>query len=302
MSEVISKYAKGATIGIIIAAILSSVLIFAIISVAYSLIQGDGLESITGFLNNLDDVSGRNKTRVFLMLNHLFTFIIPAILIAIILTSKQAKEYLSLHKPPKLINIGLGALLIILAYPFIQKSYEWNAMLPLPEWMLAMETDTNESLKGLLTMKHFGEFALNIFVISVIPGIGEELLFRGVIQKEAYRWTRPGVAVWIAAILFSAMHMQFQGFFPRLLLGASLGYLYLFTKNLWIPIVIHFLNNALPIVSMYFFDTDLADLSPEDSPKIPLILAIASLLLTIALGLYIQKRNNETAYEPPPIP
>ncbi len=298
MSGVISRFDKWSTLGILIGVLVGSVFLLAVISIGFALGSGYDLDNLTGFLENLEFAADRNVTRIFLLLNHLFTFIIPAIVVAIIITSKQAKEYLALNLPPKFVNIGLGVLFIIVAYPFIQKSYEWNAMLPLSDWMLAMESDTNESLKGLLVMDSFGEFLLNILVISIIPGIGEELLFRGVIQKELYRWfKRPAIAVWAAAILFSAMHMQFQGFFPRLLLGASLGYLYLFTKNLWIPIIIHFINNAVPIVSMHFFNIDLADLSPEESPDIPLIMAIGSLLLAIGVGMYIYSKNAKPSHE-----
>lgn len=292
MREVISRHEKWTSIAIVFGLIIGSTTVFAFLSFAYARIQGYTIGDMSAFMGDGSVVAGRNKTRIFLLLNHLFTFIIPSLLAAYILTRKQAIQYLSLTRSPKFLNIALGALLILVAYPFIQKSYEWNAMLPIPGWMLEMETTTNESLRELLTMEGLGEFLISLFVIAVVPGIGEELLFRGIIQKELYRWSqRPWVAVWISAILFSGMHMQFQGFFPRMLLGALLGYLYLLTKNMWIPIIIHFLNNAAPIISMYIFGTDLADLSPEESPDVPFLLAIGSAIAAIAIGLYIKSKN-----------
>lgn len=293
MKEVISRFDRGSTFGIVIGMIFGSTLIFGILSVTYGLVMGYELGDLSALMGDMKTALGRNKTRLFLLANHLFSFIIPGILIAYIVAGKKSKEYLAIHIPPKYINIGLGAILILAAYPFIQKSYEWNSLLPLPDWALELETTTNESLRDLLTMNSLGEFLLSIFVIAVIPGIGEEVIFRGIIQKEFYRWfNKKWIAVWLAAILFSAMHMQFQGFLPRLLLGAGLGYLYLLTKNLWIPIIIHFLNNAAPIIAMYVFGTDLADLSPEESPDIHILIALGSLLLAIGVGMYIYSRNK----------
>lgn len=93
---------------------------------------------------------------------------------------------------------------------------------------------------------------VNILVIAVLPAIGEEFLFRGVLQNFVRLTTgKKHFAVWMIAIVFSAFHGQFYGFIPRLILGAALGYAYLFTGNLWISIVMHFVNNAFAVVSSY---------------------------------------------------
>jgi len=98
------------------------------------------------------------------------------------------------------------------------------------------------------------ELLLNLVVIALLPALGEELIFRGIIQQKlAASWQQPQLAIWATAIIFSSIHLQFQGFFPRVLLGAALGYLFMWTRNLWIPIFAHFVFNASQILVQYFF-------------------------------------------------
>jgi hypothetical protein len=92
----------------------------------------------------------------------------------------------------------------------------------------------------------------NLVLVAIIPAIGEELVFRGVLQKLFGEWTKNKfMGIWISAILFSAMHLQFYGFIPRMLLGALLGYSLLWTGSIWIPILGHFVNNAFAVLLTY---------------------------------------------------
>lgn len=243
----------------------------------------------------------RTNTKLFLIINHLSFFILPAVFFGLFTQRWDYQDYFAIRRWPSVKTIALGFLLVMIAYPFVQKSYEWNALLPMPAWMLEMEKAATDTVKKLLVMDHLGEFLLNVLVIGVMAGVGEELLFRGVIQKEFYRWFRsPHLAVWLAAILFSAMHFQFAGFFPRMLLGALLGYLYLFTRNLFVPILIHFLNNTLPVVSLYVAGRDLTDLGTDPEQGSPLWLALLSLVSTLALGYYIyQSHKSSPPHEEP---
>lgn len=240
----------------------------------------------------------RSLTKLFLIINHLSFFIVPSILFVWFTQRWDFRDYLALKRWPSALTILLCLVFVLVAYPFIQKTFEWNAALPLPSWMLEMEKSANATIKQLLQMDHVGEFLLNIFVIGVMAGIGEELLFRGVLQKEFYRWFRnPHLAIWLAAILFSGMHFQFVGFIPRMLLGALLGYMYWFTRNLWVPILIHFINNALPVVTLYVAGKDLTDLGTNPDSASPIWLALLSLLATLGLGYYIFISHKPTADE-----
>src|SRR5690606_9164914 len=99
------------------------------------------------------------------------------------------------------------------------------------------------------------QMVLAFVVVVVLPAIGEEIVFRGMIQNDFYRATRNAhLSIWITAILFSAIHLQFYGFFPRMFLGALFGYLYFWSGNLWMPVLAHFVNNGFTLISLYLYD------------------------------------------------
>lgn len=100
----------------------------------------------------------------------------------------------------------------------------------------------------------FPYFLLVLVVVAIVPAIGEELLFRGLIQKYLHKiWKNPHVAIWVTAMFFSAFHMQFYGFVPRMVLGAFFGYLLYFSGNLWYAVFAHFINNGFTLLMIYLF-------------------------------------------------
>ena len=142
-----------------------------------------------------------------------------------------------------------------------------------------------------------GYFILAIVVIAVIPGVGEELLFRGFLQNILKRiFKNDHIAIWIAAILFSAIHFQFYGFIPRMLLGALFGYLYVWTGNLLIPIIAHFLNNSISLIALYIYQKGLIDIDVESTEALPIAyVLIFSTLFVVTLMYfknYLAKSNN----------
>ncbi len=120
------------------------------------------------------------------------------------------------------------------------------------EWMKGSEKSAEKITKAFLEVSTLPELLFNVLLIAIIPAIGEELLFRGIIQKLCIDGAKnTHLGVWISAILFSAMHMQFFGFLPRMLMGALFGYLFVWTKNLWVPILAHFINNGVAVIISY---------------------------------------------------
>lgn len=128
---------------------------------------------------------------------------------------------------------------------------------------------------------------LNVLIIAVIPAIGEELIFRGVFQRIFYDLFKSGhVAVWITAFVFSAIHFQFFGFVPRFILGLVFGYLFLWSGTLWLPVISHFVNNAVPVIGAYIQGWDNVSSPPEITLwkkiielSLPIIISIIILLL-----------------------
>ena len=189
------------------------------------------------------------------------TFVVPPFIIAYVLNGDIAK-YLSLYKKPQLFSILLVALIMIMAIPFINFMAEWNSKLSLPEslsgienFMKTAEKDAEKLTLAFLKADGLGTLFVNLFIIALIPAVGEELLFRGIFQKIFTNWVRNvHIGVWVAAFLFSAMHFQFYGFVPRMLMGVFFGYLLIWSKNIWLPIAAHFVNNAFAVTAFYLMD------------------------------------------------
>ena len=124
-------------------------------------------------------------------------------------------------------------------------------MAPIEEWMRAQETLAEQLTTILLSSDSVWVILANLIVIAVTAGITEEFLFRGALQRVIGKWTsNPHTIIWIAAILFSAFHLQFYGFLPRMILGAYFGYLLYWSKSIWIPVFAHFVNNAFAVIGM----------------------------------------------------
>lgn len=234
--------------------------------------------------------------RTSIFASQVFSIFLPAVLYGWYTQRNNFAGYFQINKPPIIIIAGLSILFLFISMPLVSYSYQLNSMIPLPSWMVSMEESTAEIMKKLISMNDLFDLIVNLGLISLLAGVGEELLFRGIIQKELFRWFRkPDIAILITAIIFSGFHLQFEGFLPRMVLGLVLGYAYFLSKNLWIPIIMHVVNNATPIISLYFFGDDLNTLDPENAPKVTLwvaILSTAGLIIIAKLISYIQKRNE----------
>lgn len=188
--------------------------------------------------------------------------------------------------------------ILVLAMPFISLVAKLNEMLILPEWMSGIEVwmqeleqSAEETTELLLSGKSIVDYLSNLFFIAVIASIAEEVFFRGVLQQLLSKhFNNEHVGVWLTAIVFSLMHLQFYGFLPRVMLGAMLGYLFVFTRNLWIPILIHFLNNALVVTFNFFLrDNALYKVIEDPSFNTPFVLlGISSLFLTVCAYLMLE--------------
>lgn len=259
--------------------------------------NGMDFRQILGSINENSPIGTRNFMRATLFLNHLFSFILPAIATAVFVYKNLWTNYLRLDKKPLFQSIVLGAIWFVVSIPFVQMVYQFNQKLHLPQWMLNLESDTSNLLEGIIAQNNLYEIVINVCLIGVIPAIGEEMIFRGVVQQQIGRLLKnEHVVVWISAAIFSAIHMQFQGFFARMLLGALLGYLFVWTRNLWVPMILHLLNNSLQVVGIYVMGIKPSEMDKiTDADKMPWWLGIFSLIATVGLGIYIQKVHQNTS-------
>ncbi len=228
--------------------------------------------------------------RLSLLVLHSFSFLIPSVVFIIIASKTGALHFFRIPSGLKPSWIMMGFLMLVLLIPIIQYSYELNQMVDLPTWMNAMESSANETIVQMLKMENTSVLLLNICLMAILPALGEELLFRGIIQRIGYAFFRnPQVSIWITALLFSAVHFQFAGFLPRFLLGLFLGYLYYWTEHLMLPIVIHFFNNAGMLLMAYLDPTQISEIENPAVSEIPWYVVILSILLLIPTVQYFKK-------------
>ena len=178
---------------------------------------------------------------------------------------------------------------------------EWNKSINFPEFMNSFETWAFNKEKELekitiflVSFENNWEFLFGILSIALIPGICEEYLFRGVLQKNFYLISKNiHIAVWLSAFFFSALHLQFYGFFPRMLLGVLFGYIYYWSGSIVYPMIAHIFNNFFSLTVFYFSQKGLLnenfEVSVNSSPKIPMVLIIISTVLFIGFMYLIRK-------------
>lgn len=167
---------------------------------------------------------------------------------------------LQIKRPPSWKSAALVILIIIVGGPLINFTAELNAKLQLPAFLqetqarfVEMENQAMEIYKALLTGESVSLLLLNLLVMAILPALGEEMLFRGILQRFLVKMTTNAhVGIVITALLFSFFHMQFLTFLPRVLLGLFLGYSFYWSRSLWIPVIAHFANNAIIVIYTYF--------------------------------------------------
>jgi hypothetical protein len=230
----------------------------------------------------------------------LITFILPSFLIARFVY-KNTVDTLLLKLRGNVAVYGLSALVLISAVPFMNVIISWNAGIKLPTALelvfQAMEEAAVRSTEIMLSGTTVWALLINIVLIALIPAVGEELFFRGLLQGLIKRYTRNShLAVFMAAFIFSAIHFQFYGFVPRFLLGIFFGYLVVYSKSIWIAVWAHFLNNAMAVVAYYIVQQRniAVDVEEIGTRSQDILYLVFSVVLTIGLLYFLfRKRERE---------
>lgn len=231
--------------------------------------------------------------RFSIILQDIFVMFLPAYTLCLWIADKPM-QMMGVRKTRKMLQ-GLlyGFLIFGVSYPAIAVIAQWNEQIVLPDsltgvenWMRQMEDAAKDVTDLFLSGETLSDLFLNLLIIAAAAAFVEEIFFRGALQQLIEKWLRNGhVAVWTAAFIFSAIHLQFYGFLPRLVMGAVLGYLFLYSRNLWIPMLYHFVNNAAVVVITYFWGESNFLEQLEDKPLtwVSFIVMIVSGLLTYFL-------------------
>lgn len=229
----------------------------------------------------------------------LLAFVFPTLLTWILTSSEPA------------VSIGLreqvsGRLwlwiisLYIIAYPALCQTVFWNEHMSLPDSMAGLEATWRKweeagakTTNEILSVSSIGAMIVNVLIVGLFTGFAEEMFFRAGFQKLMIQsGLHPGIAIWLAALIFSAVHMQFFGFVPRLLLGAMFGYVYYRTGSIWASALLHGINNSIVVVSTWLAALGIISENVDDifinASGFPWIF-VASSAITIIFLIYTAK-------------
>ncbi len=273
-----------------------SVILFSFFGIILALSFGINLD-ITQ-LENVTDASVF-PLKIMQMVQSIAIFFVPPILMGTFF-STSLKKYLGLRRPvtKEILLAGLTALFAISfinGVGFINQCIDLSSWLgDVWTWMVDKEKETNHLIELMLTTDSISGLLLNVLVIAIVPAIGEELFFRGVLQQQLYKMLKnPHIAIWLTAFIFSAIHFQFLTFFARFFMGVILGYLYYWSGNLWVSIMAHFINNFAATIAFYVSGSDSSEASLNDIDFGFIMSFTVSVLITFSLLQFIYKSTKQ---------
>lgn len=260
LKGILYRLSPGSKFGIAILITITSffLIYFFGIIISITVFKWDILQNI----QSISDFNNPNNLKVLKFLQLIQSvglFVVPPFVFGF-LCYPSVTEFLRINKKISITVFFVTILTGIAFLPFSNWLAYINSFLHLPSfmsgvelWMRNSEDYAAKITQAFLNVDSVSGLFYNILLIAVIPALGEELLFRGLLQRIFIEWTKSSHwGIWISAIIFSAIHLQFFGFLPRLFLGVFFGYLLEITGSLWLPIAAHFINNLTGVLLSYF--------------------------------------------------
>ena len=294
---------------------LLSVVILFILGLAFQFIGAFLAAMIYGFsvsdilaLGTYEDSSYVAASKLIQIMGSVGTFIVPAFLFSYLFEG-DLFSYYKFRNPTGMAPMLLVILMMVSVIPFINYMAEINLKMEIPiraldQLLRSLESTAEEMMVAFTATNSIGGLLVNLLMIGVIAAVGEELIFRGLLQRLMCDMVKNvHLAILITALIFSAFHFQFFSFLPRFVLGLVLGYLMYYGQSIWYPILAHFVNNAMGVIYYYFNSRGSADDMLEEigtSTLIP-VAAVVSLALFIIFGvLWYSQTERFTTRSPQP--
>lgn len=241
-------------------------------------------------IDGTEDRQVISALKLLQIIGALGTFVFSSLLLSRLYTGTWL-GYFRLGRGPGGKSVFLLMLVMVAALPFVNFLTDINLRLELPfdgpeDYFRRMEEQTERLMMTLIRADHVWALLVNLFMIAIIPAVGEELVFRGLIQRHLTDLFRNGhVAIIVASMIFSLVHFQIYSFLPRFFLGIILGYAFYYGRTLWYPILAHLLNNTLGVLFYYFYMKELTGDSLEEIGTMEMMPATAFLSLLVVAGL-----------------
>lgn len=245
------------------------------------------------------DQAARNAVLLFQALaGSVGTFLIPSLLFPKAI-ERNAHGFIRTLHPFRLYFLALAPAFILISMPIIGLLQEWNQAVKLPaafadyeQMFQQMEQQARELTEIMVISPNAKAFFISLIVMALLPAIAEEFFFRGILQNFTRSvFYNPHLAVWFAAFVFSAIHGQFYGFMPRLVLGAFLGYLYHYSGSIWVPVLAHFVNNALALTGFVLLEKYPNVAIFKEDYHFPLWVSLLSAVLSVLMLIWFHKQQ-----------
>ena len=265
----------------------SKLLIFLLLFV-FGMVFGSVLGMlVTGMTGS--SLSEAGTMQLMQAISQIIGFIIPP-LAYVALVKEEPLNALGFKKLPAWSLLGTVAMFTVI--PFNNALAEWNEGMNLPETLRMFEDMAQQVSEQMLNE---GNFFTNILIFGALAAFSEELLFRSVIQKALIRvFNNPHIGIVVTAILFSAVHMEFFGFFPRLMLGLMLGYMFWMSGSIWSSMLMHFVNNSTVVVLYFLNNKGIIDIDADHFGSTDNIFVIVlSLMVTVAIFWVCYRFKNK---------
>ena len=237
---------------------------------------------------------------IFQFVGMTLPILVTPILFSYLIVKQEPTSYLKTHFHFSWLLMAGALLTMLLAIPLIEYLGIFNQHLDLPKWMVEDEETLSRANDAMMQMNNFADMIFDLLFIGLLTALVEEVLFRGCMQTIFINWMKnPHVAIWTTAILFSAFHMEFSGFIPRLLLGLIFGYFTYWSGSVWPAIMAHFVNNGTIVVWNYLYQQKLV----SQDPNVPQMFNNTGYLISFALTVvflfiywYISTKWHEAHY------
>lgn len=257
------------------------------------------IATITLFAAKSNNMTELAVLRISQISSQILTFILPPILYACI-TKEKPMKYLGFNNIP--LWSLLGITLIFSIMPLNSVLAEWNSNVKLPESMAALDEIIKslsklmqETLEKMVNVSDISGLIINLIMIAGLAAFGEELLFRSVLQSFLVKKCKNAhIGILITSIIFSLIHFDIYGFLPRLVLGLILGYMFYYSKSIWVPMIMHFINNGTAVVIYYLNNIGVTNIDVETFGETKLLPLILSIIATVAIFYFtIHSHNKE---------
>lgn len=282
--------------------------IFSLIALAgIQLVWGIPVFSNHAALSDFSNPELLNPLKFMQVMYSIGLFIVPCF-VFLKLADENSLEFLKMKKFPAIIGLLLAFGIMLVVQPLVELTGKWNAAFPFPEafgiadWIKQSEDAGEVVTKLFLKADTVGVFILNVFIIAFLPALGEEIFFRGMIQQYMVKAVKNlYIGIIITAIIFSAFHFQFMGFLPRMLLGIILGCIFAWSKNIWLSVFAHFLNNGAAVTLDYLNQRNIINeeqLESVASDNVMVVVVSLVLLGALMFALYKQRKRAEAVPSP----